>query len=289
MLVKIFCSLVLVWITAPIPYAASGGTTREVLSGLVKNYFEKSVVHSFPSRITLEEASSMQAGFIKEIGKRLGPQVGYKAGLSNRTIQKRFGIAHPLRGALLEKMLLPSGSTVTADFGALPVLEGDLIVRIGNDDINDVGTIEETLHSIDAVIPFIELPDLLFAKEISLNAAMITAVNLGARLGVVGEPVPVLSPGDWEERLKNMRVEITDETGKKIAAGHGNSLLGNPLEVVLWIRDSLKAEGKKLKKGDLLSLGSLTPMIPVKSGSAIRAAYMGLDSKKTVEVTVRFE
>ncbi|NEP54188.1 MAG: hydratase, partial [Moorea sp. SIO3C2] len=64
---------------------------------------------------------------------------------------------------------------------------------------------------------------------------------------------------------------------------------GNPLQVVLWLKDSLKASGKVLKQGDLLSLGSMTPLIPVKSGTTIRAQYIGLDPKGKVEISVSFE
>ncbi len=68
-------------------------------------------------------------------------------------------------------MLLPSGSIVPANFGARPLFEGDLIVRVGSDAINDATTRQEVLAALDAVIPFIELPDFaLKVKTPTINA-----------------------------------------------------------------------------------------------------------------------
>ena len=107
--------------------------------------------------------------------------------------------------------------------------------------------------------------------------------------GVLGNPITLADTDEWENRLQNLRLEMLDETGKVLASGNGSALLGNPLNVVLWIKDSLQAEGKQLKKGDLLSLGSITNFVAVKSNSTIRAQYIGLEPNKTVEIFVKFE
>ena len=66
------------------------------------------------------------------------------------------------------------------------------------------------------------------------------------------------------------------ETGKRLASGQSHALLGDPLNVVLWIKNQLRKQGKSLKKGDLLSLGTITPLTPAKAGKSIRAEYIGL-------------
>ena len=74
-----------------------------------------------------------------------------------------------------------------------------------------------------------------------------------------------------------------------IIEGQGSALLDHPLNVVLWLRDSLKAEGKKLKKGDLLSLGTITKLTPTAPNTTIRARYIDLDPKGPVEISVKFK
>lgn len=51
----------------------------------------------------------------------LGDVVGYKAGLTSKPLQERFGVTGPVRGRLLAGMLLKDGATVPAAFGARPL------------------------------------------------------------------------------------------------------------------------------------------------------------------------
>jgi len=89
--------------------------------------------------------------------------------------------------------------------------------------------------------------------------------------------------------LKNFKLQILDEKGTVLAEGQGSALMEHPLNAVLWIRDSLKAEGKKLKKGDLLSLGSLSKLTPPAPNTVVRAKFIDLDTRGPVEISVRFK
>ncbi|NET86144.1 MAG: hydratase [Moorea sp. SIO1F2] len=256
---------------------------------LTTSYLNKTPARAVATKLTLEQAQALQDQFVQQLSSSLGNVVGYKAGLTNPAAQQRFKVSEPLRGVLLEKMLLKSGAVVPANFGARPVYEGDLMVRVGSDEINSATTPKEALAALDAVIPFMELPDLVYDPKVSLNGTALAAINVGARLGVLGTPIPLSATPDWEERLKNIKIVMVDKAGNQLAVGKSSALLGNPLQVVLWLKDSLKASGKVLKKGDLLSLGSMTPLVPVKSGTTIRAQYIGLDPKDKVEISVSFE
>jgi 2-keto-4-pentenoate hydratase len=122
-----------------------------------------------------------------------------------------------------------------------------------------------------------------------MDGSAIAAIDIGARYGILGNPIPLTNQHDWQTRLAAIRLEILDANGKILATGNSRSLLGHPLNVVLWIKDTLQAEGKQLKKGDLLSLGTITPLMPVKPNTTIRAKYIGLDPNGTVEILVKFE
>ena len=132
---------------------------------------------------TLDQAMKIQAEFNEAITPVFGKVVGYKAGLTNPSVQKIFGVTAPVRGTLMEKMILKSGTTIEANFGAHPLYEGDLILRVGSDAINGAATPMEALRYIDAAIPFIELPDLVYAKDVKINGPMLAAVNMAARYG----------------------------------------------------------------------------------------------------------
>ena len=241
------------------------------------------------SALSLTNATQLRDQFVYQLTPDLGPIVGYKAGLTSPPAQARFGVDHPLRGVLLQDMLLESGATVPADFGARPLFEADLIVRVSDAAINHATTPEAALAALDAVIPFIELPDLMYAPEATLDAASLTAVNVGARLGVMGDPIAMDAAADWMTVLGAIRVDIIDGSGAVIADGDSQALMGHPLAVVLWLRDDLKQAGQCLRPGDLLSLGSITAPTPVQVGQTLRVRYRGLRPNQAVEVTVTFE
>ncbi len=256
---------------------------------LATSYLNKTTVPPIPNHLTLTEAKTIQNQFITAIIPQLGKPVGYKAGLTNQSIQAKFNLSEPLRGILLEKMLLKNPAIVANNFGIKPVLEGDLMVRIGSEDINTATTHQEILASLDAVIPFVELPDLVYDQGVSINAPKLLVINLGARLGVIGEPIALQPTPEWENRLENVEVIILDESGNQLATGKSDALLEHPLNVVLWLRDSLKAEGKTLKPGDLLSLGSITTMIAIPENSTIRVQFLGLNPEDAAEISIQFK
>lgn len=275
------CLLSLVLYLSPAPAA-------DVASTLAENYLSRTPSTAVDPAMTLEQAYQVQEQFIAKISKAHGKVVGYKAGLTNPDVQKTFGVTEPVRGTLLKKMLLKSGSEVPANFGARPLSEGDLILRVGSAKINGAGTPEEALKYIDAAIPFIELPDLVFDKSVKINGIALVTVNVAARYGIMGKPIRVKATPEWNDRLKNFTLQILNEKDEVTIEGKGGNLLSHPLNVVLWIRDSLKAEGKKLKKGDLLSLGTITKLVPAKPGTVVKARYIGLDPKGPVDIYVRF-
>jgi len=258
-------------------------------SQLAEQFLKKTPVSEIDTSMTMEQAAKIQERFVALISKEFGEPVGYKAGLTNPQAQKVFGVNQPVRGTLLKKMMLQNGAVVPANFGTVPMSEGDLLVRVKDDGINQAKTPEETLKHLDAVIPFIELPDMVCARSVKFNGPVLVAINVGSRYGVVGDPIPLEATPEWMARLKNFTLQVFDEKGALVSEGKGTALLGDPLSAALWIKDSVVAEGKRLKKGDLLSLGSITKMIPAKSGVTLKARYTGLDPKGPVEVSVTFK
>jgi 2-keto-4-pentenoate hydratase len=270
-------------------FFCGGVLAGDIASLAARAFLDKEPVVETDPAMSMEQALAARERFLEITAKGLGGVAGYKAGLTNPAAQKAFGVSHPVRGTLFDAMFLKSGVTVPADFGTRSFSEGDLAVRVGDERMNSAKTPDEALRYIDAVIPCIELADLVYDGRVKLTAAAITLINVGARFFVLGEALTVEPSPEWRARLKGFTVKVHDEKDVLLAEGKGENLLGDPLNVVLWIKDSLVAEGKRLKKGDVLSLGSVTKIIPSKAGSTIRATYTGLDPKGPVDVRVRFK
>jgi 2-keto-4-pentenoate hydratase len=129
----------------------------------------------------------------------------------------------------------------------------------------------------------------MYAENVKLTAPQIVAINVGARWGVVGKPIVFQDSQKLQETLPKIKIIISDENGDRLATGDMQTGLGDPLKIVLGLRDDLQARGKVLKKGDLISLGAIAPTIPVRSNMMVRARYIGLDGDRPVELSVKFE
>lgn len=239
-----------------------------------------------PAVQTIDEALDFQAAFVRRLIPLAGAPVGYKVGLTSKAVQERFGVDHPLRGVLLERMLLESGALVPARFGAVPIAEADLMVRVKDAGVNQAKTPEEVLAHLDAVIPFIELPDLMLKKGEPLNGATITAINVGARLGVLGRPIPVEATPEFARALAEMQVFVSVDD-KLVMKVPGKAILGHPLNAVIWLAEDLARRGQALKAGDLVSLGSLGKPLRPQAGQTLWVGYSF--GRWGGEVKVRFE
>jgi len=252
-------------------------------------WLAKKPAPSFGAQMTMAEAVKVQAAYAAIIATDLGDVVGYKAALTNPAVQQRFGYDRPLRGTLFAKMILPGGAKVPAGYGARPVYEADLVAVVGDAArLMAAKTPLEALEGISVFRPFIELPDLVFDPQVKLDGPHLCAINAGARLGVLGESVRLPATEESVARLAGMQIDVLDQTGTRLGGGKGSDVLDNPLNAVLWLAASLRAEGKSLKDGDLLSLGSFSALFPPKAGSTATVRYVGL-SFVSVEVSVRFE
>ncbi len=244
-----------------------------------------------PENLSDADGACTRAKVNKLLAQRLGKVVGYKAGLTNPAVQKRFNTDKPVWGKLYEGMVLPSGAMVEAAFGARPLYEADMLVRVKSAAINHAKTPMEVLEAVDQVIPFVELPDLMVQAPPKLNGEGVSAINVGARLGVAGTPIAV--PAYRAERyamlqaLADMNVSLTDGTGARLGGGKGSDILGHPLNAVVWLAGALVQEGIAMQPGDLISLGSFSPLLPPKAGLAVTATYDGLPGAAPVRLSFK--
>ncbi len=243
-----------------------------------------------PANLDAASAACTRAKWQQQLASVAGPLVGYKAGLTNPAVQKRFNTTEPVWGALYQRMLLRNGSTVPVAFGSRPLFEADMLVRVKSAAINQARTPAEVLANVDQVIPFIELPDLMVEAPPKLNGTALSAINVGARLGVVGQPLAVPRDATARQRLldglQGMTVRVSDASGV-LSSGKGSDILGHPLNAVVWLTGALRQQGLQLQPGQVVSLGSFSPLSPPKAGQQVTVQYEGLPGAKPVTVNFR--
>lgn len=236
---------------------------------------------------TMEDAACARDKLVESLEPKLGRVVGYKAGLTAKAVQERFGANAPVAGVLLEAMILKDGASVPAAFGARGLWEADMLLVVKDEGINGAKSPEEALKHLSAMRPFIELPDLALDPKEKLDAVQLTAINVAARLGVAGPEVPLQADAQTAKLLAETRIVAVDSSGAKLAENTGAATLGNPLNVVVWLVDELRKSGRSLRAGDLVSVGSFSPLTPPKPGQAVTVRYEGLPGDP--QVSVRFE
>ncbi|WP_417209636.1 2-keto-4-pentenoate hydratase [Antarctobacter sp.] len=250
------------------------------IAAYVVDYMAKTPTAALIPDGTMEDARCTQDKLVAALVPLLGPVIGYKAGLTSTPAQERFGATEPVAGVLYRDMMLADGAEVSAQFGARSLFEADLILVVGDAAINDATTAEEAIAHISAVHPFIELPDIVYAEGQPINAVTLTANGVAARLGVLGTAVPV---GDGMlAALAEMTVTVRDAEGAVLSQAPGAAVLGNPVNAALW----LMSKGYVLKEGDLISVGSIGPLLaPPQAKGAASVSYDGLPGNPVLSVT----
>lgn len=256
----------------------------------VQNLIAKTAVPT-PENVSDADSACTRAKITALLPAHFGALVGYKAGLTNPAVQKRFNATEPIWGKLYKNMLLQNGAEVDAAFGARPLFEADMLVRVKSQAINQAKTPMDVLEAIDQIIPFIELPDLAVAAPPKLNGASLAALNVAARLGVAGPPIeaPQLRAERYAmlDALRDMQVALTDGSGAVLGQGKGSDILGHPLNAVVYLAQALAKEGLALQPGQLVSLGSFSPLLPPKAGLKVTATFAGLPGAQPVSVTFK--
>jgi 2-keto-4-pentenoate hydratase len=246
----------------------------EMIKGAAQNYLAKKPVSGIEKGFSIDDAYKAQDTFTKLLAKKMGERTGYKIGLITKSGQERLGANGPIRGVLLKEMLLENGAKVSAAYGLKPAVELDMGVYVKDEAINDAKSLPEIIPHLSSLVCFIELVDTIAGTNQPMDASVLVSLNVGARAGIVGEKVPMTGP--IANALLNMKMVLSDEGGKILAEVPKLDL--QPLTNIPMLAASLKKEGKRLKAGDFISLGSPAAPQPVPVGKTIRLRYENLPS-----------
>lgn len=271
-------------LAAALPAAAACPDEAAVSRYLVEFAAAKPSAQGLGRGLDLADAVCGRARLLTRLAETLGRRVGYKALFTNADAQRRFGVSAPAWGAMHGRMMLTSPARLSAAFGARPRYEADLVVEVKDAGLADAVTPAEALDHISAVVPFVELPDLML--EGAITGPELIAANAAFRGGVLGPRVPV-APG-LADALAGMDVVVTEERASvEVGRAKGRVLMENPLNAAIWLARALRQDGVILKAGDLLSLGGFVASAPTRAGTVITVRYLGLPGDPAV--TVHFE
>jgi 2-keto-4-pentenoate hydratase len=277
---------VLFALSASLPNPAhSACPSQETMQALAANILANRPSTAIAGMTSLEDGWCAPARLVPLLTPELGQPIGYKVGLTAENVQRVFGVPHPVRGVLYAAATRrQDGAEVPAAFGAVPRVEADFLLRVRSEAINDARDHMAILRELDVAIPFIELPDLVLSG--GFDGPNLLAINVGARLGVVGTPVPLTPTQATIDRLAAMVVVTSDDTGREYARAPGTAVLGHPLNAVAFLIEDLPKSGLRLRAGDILSVAGFSAPLPPAAGRTYTVRYEGL-AEGPVSVSVR--
>jgi len=269
-----------------LPLAAQAACPGEdAIEALAQNLIANRPSAALPGMTSLADGQCAQDRLVAILIGTWGRPVGYKVGLTSAAAQQRFGVPHPVTGTIYESTIrLRSGAEVPAQFGAIPTVEADLLVRVRDEGISAAGRDRVAiLRHLDQVIPFIEMPDLVLSS--GMDGPNLLAINVGARLGVLGDPIAPQPTEQFAARLGSMTVVLASDE-RELARAPGTALLGHPLDVIPWLVEDLAKRGRALRAGDYVSLGGFSPALPTEAGRTYTVRYENL-LEAPISVSVR--
>jgi 2-keto-4-pentenoate hydratase len=220
--------------------------------------------------LSLRDAYRIQRIFDDRFGKKLA---GYKIGAASAASQKLVGAAGPFFASVQENVCITSPARIdTADFFA-PAVEAEFAFVL-NSDLPSRSTPylrEEVAAAIEAVCPVIEICDNRFKDWRAASLYEIVADN-----GFFGALVVGRKETQWRDKdLGGLEVVMKlhgEERGRATCA----SVLGDPVDSVVWIANALSAEGLGLTAGQLVPIGTWTGLHFIGSAAQVRADFSDL-------------
>jgi hypothetical protein len=253
--------------------------------------YAKGVPSAGFGELSLADAECAKQLLAHKLPTQLGALSGYKAGFTSEASRTAYQMDAPRWGYMYERNLIDIQAVIPANFGAFPGFDANLIVEVKDAGLAEASSHVQALQHIESIVPFIELSDRMLTPPVS--GAAVVATNLSFRGGVKGPEIPVETTQAFADALAVFSVRMLDDSqdGQLLGQAKGDSLMGHPLNVAIWLAQTLQKQGIVLKQGDLLSLGSLIPPQTPRPGLKLRLQYLGLpgDPEVSVEFSEAFD
>ena len=197
--------------------------------------------------------------------------LGKKIGFTSRGMRAQFNFGRPDYGNLFSDQLFVQGTAVEAAKFIAPRVEGEIAFILQKDLAGPNVTVADVLTATHGVMACLEFVDSRWAFPFQILDSI--ADNAGCGGFALGSKLLKLDGLDL--RHEAMFVE---KNGELISSGAGIEVLGDPLNAVAWLANTLAEHGDGLHAGDIVLSGALTGSVPVEKGDALHVSFSNLGS-----------
>jgi 2-keto-4-pentenoate hydratase len=198
--------------------------------------------------------------------------VGYKAGLTSEPMQTMLQVDQPDYGPVLASTVYRDGDEVSVSRFIQPKIEAEIVLMLGEELRGPGVTVDDARRAVHGAAAAMEIVDSRFDNwRIKLADTVADLASNGA-VAISEQTLPL---ADCDPRLIGM---VLTRNGSLVATGAGAAALGNPLEVVAWLANTLAADGIGLEAGHLVMTGALHAAVPMQPGEEYLAEFDRLGS-----------
>jgi 2-keto-4-pentenoate hydratase len=175
--------------------------------------------------------------------------IGWKIGLNAAPVQEHLGLSRPVVGHLTSRSLIGPGSSHPLAGGTRVGVEPEVAIHLGEG---------ERIEALGAAIEVVDLDPRLDALE------PILAANVFHRGVVLGPPVSGVGPEDLSDLTAVVtRNGVVEQRTAFAETGE------HPGDIVTIVAERLALVGERIRPGEVIIAGSLTPIVFVEPGDRV--------------------
>ncbi|CAH1042246.1 2-keto-4-pentenoate hydratase [Halomonas sp. TD01] len=243
---------------------ATGQPCKPVRELIVRAQVEENAADPVALAYAVQQHNTRLA---REQGRR---QVGFKVGLTSRSVQQQLGVNQPDFGVLFADMAVGDGQPIAVGAVLQPKVEAEIALVLAHDLDHERHTLADLIRATAFALPAIEVVGSRIANwDIRLEDTI--ADNASSGCFVLGSRPVKLEALDLVRCGMKMTLR-----GEPVSVGAGAACLDNPLNAAVWLADTMARFGEPLRAGDILLTGALGPMVPAAAGDIFHAEIQGL-------------
>jgi 2-keto-4-pentenoate hydratase len=220
--------------------------------------------------ITLEEAYQIQLHQVDRWQQDGLVVKGHKVGLTSVPMRRQMRVDEPDYGHLMDTMFYQDAGPIETTRYLQPKIEPEVAFVLGRDLAGPGVNAAAAIAAVDFVLPALELVDSRIRDwKITLPDTIADNASSG---GVI--------LGSTPSRLAGLDLAMAGcllhRNGRLAETGAGGAVLGNPINALIWLANTVARAAVTLRAGDVILPGSITAAIPVAAGDAVSATFAGL-------------
>lgn len=221
----------------------------------------------------MDDAYAIQSALMAKKLAQGRKVIGWKIGLTSKTMQYALNIDIPDSGVLFDNMRFENGCTVPQGRFIQPRIEAEIAFVMKAPLAGETVTREEVMAATAYVAPGLEILDTRILRvdpETGQSRSVFDTISDNAANAglVLGDERHAVDAHDlrWTGAIVSRNGEV-EETGL------GAGVLNDPLTSVLWLARRMAAYGQQIRAGQVILSGSFIRPIECPPGTVIRADF----------------